>query len=114
MSTRPSALLWLMPLGLAGCIAGFLVDPYTTMATYLAAAVAWSAIPVGALAVLMVTYLVRGAWTEELHDALAASALTLPAMALLFVPVLIAVPWLYPWAAEGEHHGALQATATAR
>ncbi len=108
MSIRLPALLWLMLLGLTGCIAGFLVDPYTMMASYLAAAVACSAIPVGALAVLMVTYLVRGAWTEELHDALTAATLTLPAMGLLFVPILIAVPWLYPWAA-GEHHGTLQA-----
>jgi hypothetical protein len=109
MKNAPRALLLLMPIALAGCIAGLLMDPYALMAAYLAAAVACSAVPIGALAVLMVTYLVRGAWTEELHDALAASALTLPAMALLFVPVLIAVPWLYPWAAEGEHHGALQA-----
>jgi len=107
MSTPP-AILFLMLLGISGCIAGFLIDPYTVMVSYLAAAVACSAIPVGALAVLLATYLVRGAWTEELHDALTAATLTLPAMALLFVPVLIAVPWLYPWAAAGEHHGALQ------
>ena len=37
---------------------------------------------------------------------LTAAALTLPAMGLLFVPVLIAVPWLYPWAAAGEHRRA--------
>jgi hypothetical protein len=107
--SSPPTLLLLMLLGLSGCIAGFLIDPYTMMASYLAVAVACSAIPVGALAVLMVTYLVRGAWTEELHDALTAAALALPAMGLLFVPILIAVPWLYPWAAAGEHHGALQA-----
>jgi hypothetical protein len=107
MST-PRSVLLLMLLGLSGCVVGFLLDPSTMMASYLAAAVALSAIPMGALAVLMVTYLVRGAWTEELHDALTAAALTLPAMGLLFVPVLTAVSWLYPWAATGEHHGVLQ------
>ncbi len=108
MSAPPPVVLLPMLLGMVGCIAGLLIDPYAMMASYLAVAVACSAVPIGALAVLMVTYLVRGAWTEELHDALTAAAMTLPAMALLFVPVLIAVPWLYPWAA-GEHHGALQA-----
>jgi hypothetical protein len=108
MIAAPPALVLLMLLGLAGCIAGFLVDPYAMMASYLAVVVACSAVPIGALAVLTVTYLVRGAWTEELHDALMAAALTLPAMALMFVPILIAVPSLYPWAAAGEHHGALQ------
>jgi hypothetical protein len=108
MSAPPPVLLLLMLLALVGCIAGLLIDPYAMMASYLAAAVACSAIPIGALAVLMVTYLVRSAWTEELHDALIAAALTLPAMALLFVPVLIAVLWLYRGATVAKHHGALQ------
>ena len=109
MSCRPYICLMAVLIAFAGCIAGFLIDPNALMACYLAATVAGSAIPIGALAVLMVTYLVRAEWTEQLHDVLMAAALTLPVVTLMFVPILIAVPWLYPWAATGEHHGALQA-----
>jgi hypothetical protein len=94
--------------GVVGSIAGLFIDPHALLASYLAAAVAWSAISLGALAVLLVTYVVRGEWTEGLHAPLTAAALMLPVAGLLFVPVLIAVPWLYPWAAEVERHGALQ------
>ena len=64
--------------GVAGSIAGLFIDPHALLASYLAAAVAWSAIPIGALAVLLTTYLVRGEWTEGLHAPLTAAALTLP------------------------------------
>ena len=50
-----------------------------------------------ALAVLMIGYLVRGSWTEALHMPLTAAALTMPIAGILFVPVLIGIPWLYPW-----------------
>jgi hypothetical protein len=94
--------------GVAGTIAGLFIDPHALLASYLAAAVAWSTIPMGALGVLLTTYLVRGEWTEGLHAPLTAAALTLPVAGLLFVPVLIAVPWLYQWASETETHGVLQ------
>jgi len=95
--------------GLAGSIAGLFIDPHALLASYLAAAVGWSAIPIGALAVLLTTYLVRGEWTEGLHAPLTGAALTLPVAGVLFVPVLIAMPWLYPWASGAEPHGAFQA-----
>lgn len=94
--------------GIAGTVAGLFIDPHALLASYLAAAAAWSAIPLGALAVLLTSYLVRGEWTEGLHAPLAAAALTLPVAGILFVPVLIAVPWLYPWISETERHGATQ------
>ena len=43
MKNAPRALLLLMLLGLSGCIAGFLFDPDTMTASYLAVAVACSA-----------------------------------------------------------------------
>ena len=91
-----------------GCVAGLFIDPHTLLACYLAAVVAVSAIPLGALAVLMVSYLVRGEWTEGLHPALTAAASTMPIAGLLFVPVLVGMPWLYPWAAADASMSALQ------
>ena len=90
-------------------LAGLFIDPRTWLAAYLAVAVACTAVPVGALAVLMTTYLVRGKWTEGLHDPLAAAALTMPLAAMIFVPVLIGMPLLYPWVSALERHGPLQA-----
>ena len=97
-------------LGLAAIVVGFLIDPDTLLPTYLATVVTISAIPVGCMAVLMVTYVVRGSWTEGLHIPLTAAALTTPIAAVLFIPVLIALPWIYPWAHEsGAEPGPLKA-----
>jgi hypothetical protein len=57
----------------------------------------------------MTTYLVRGKWTEGLRDPLTAAALTMPIAAVIFVPVLIGMPLLYPWVSVFERHGPSQA-----
>src|SRR5438067_4092735 len=84
--------------GLACLAAAMLIHPKAVLVSYLAAAVAISAIPVGSLAVLMITYLVRGNWTIGLHVPLTAAALTTPIAGFLFLPVLISIPGLYVWA----------------
>jgi len=89
---------------LAGLAALIFAQPRAVLVAYLTAAVTVSAIPAGALAVLMITYLVRGDWTEGLHVPLAAAALTMPIAGILFAPVLIGIPWLYPWANESWVH----------
>src|SRR5947209_5872825 len=86
---------------LAGIAAGLLsswIDSHALLVVYLATVVAVSAVPVSAIGVLALTYLVRGNWTTRLHVPLAAAALTTPVAGLLFVPILIGMPWLYPWA----------------
>src|SRR3954470_12983200 len=95
-------------IGALGCLGGLLIDPPAMRLSYLVAFVAVSAAPIGALAVLMVSYLVRGDWAEGLRVPLTAAALSLPVVALLFVPIVVALPWLYPWSAGAERHGALQ------
>lgn len=88
---------------LAGAVAGALVllaSPHAFLLGYLVAAVTMSAIPAGALAVLMMTYLVRGPWTEGLHAPLTATALTVPLAGLFLLPVLAGSHWLYPWVAH--------------
>jgi hypothetical protein len=89
-------------LGLAGAILSLLIDANALLVTYLATVTTISAIAVGATGVLMMTYLVRGNWTEGLHVPLSAAALTTPVAALLFLPVLIGIPWIYPWAHQPE------------
>lgn len=81
-------------------IAGLLIDIRTTLAAYLVVWIALGAIPIGALGVLMTTYLVRRAWTPALHPILGSATATLPVIAALFIPVLIWMADLYPAAAD--------------
>jgi hypothetical protein len=77
------------------------IDRAAYLLSYLVIAVTIAAIPAGSLAVLFMTYLARGHWTQGLHVPLTAAALTAPVAGLLFVPVLIGLPGIYPWA-EGS------------
>lgn len=84
--------------GLVACLLGLAVDPKTFFATYLAVWFAVCSIPLGALAVLLTSYIVRAGWTRDLHAPLTGVVLTLPAIALLFIPVLAGLSVIYPWA----------------
>lgn len=95
---RSRAVLIAAALGLAGAIGTLALDPHAFLAGYLTVVVAVSAIPIGALGVLMMTYSIRGVWTESLHVPLAGAAALVPLAGLLLIPVLIGIPWLYPWA----------------
>jgi hypothetical protein len=98
MMAWPSRALALLALaGMAGAVVALLLDPHGTLAAWLAAIVAASAVPVGALPVLLISYLVRGRWTNALHLPLTAASLLIPVAAVLFIPVLVGMPWLYPW-----------------
>jgi hypothetical protein len=81
-------------------IAGLVIDIRATLAAYLVAWIALGAIPIGALGMLMTTYLVRRAWTHALHPILVSATATLPVVALLFIPVLVWMADLYPAAAD--------------
>jgi hypothetical protein len=90
--------------GLIGAAIALLIDAHALLLTYLATAVGVSAIAIGSLGVLMLTYLVRGRWTEALHLPLTAAALCTPVAGLLFIPLLTGIGWIYPWVHES--HGA--------
>jgi hypothetical protein len=62
-----------------------------------------SAIPIGALAVLFTTYLVRAGWTHDLHGFLSTAALTMPVVAVLFIPIVAGMTHLYPWVSDAIH-----------
>lgn len=80
--------------------AGAAVDGRSTLAAYLVAWVVLSAIPIGSLGVLMVSYLVRRDWTEALHPVLMAATAIMPLAGGLFIPVLIFLGSLYPAASD--------------
>jgi hypothetical protein len=83
-------------------IAGLTIDPRSTLAAWLVAWIAIGAIPLGALCVVMTSYLVRRAWTEALHGIMVSVTSILPLLAVLFLPVLIGMQELYPAASMGH------------
>jgi hypothetical protein len=79
---------------------GLMTDVHATLAAYLVAWIALGSIPIGALGVLMMSYLVRWSWTPVLRTVLLPALAALPAVALLFIPVLAGMGDLYPAAAD--------------
>jgi hypothetical protein len=78
--------------------AGALLTPQQFFRSYLTAYVFWVGIPLGSLAILMLHHLVGGRWGFVIQRVLEAVIQTLPLMALLFVPLLFGLTYLYPWA----------------
>lgn len=109
MTKTDRMLLTASAIGALAGVVGLLLDARTLLTAYLAMAVSVVAIPVGALGVLMVSYLVRGGWTRDLHPILGAAARTTPAAGLLFVPILLGQHWLYIWAEPSFEGSAFQA-----
>ena len=106
MMTRPTAeigrlgsrSMMLGGLGLVLTAVGFMMERDTFMQSYLIAFIFWMGITMGSLAVLMVQYLSGGAWGLVARRIFEAATRTLPLMALLFLPIVLQLPVLYPWA----------------
>jgi hypothetical protein len=80
------------------CIAGGFFAPAEFFHAYLFAYLFWLGVSLGSLALLMTQYLTGGAWGVMSRRTLEAAVRTLPLMALLFIPIAIGIPHLYPWA----------------
>ena len=78
--------------------AGFFLDRDQFFRSYLFGWLFWVGIAVGSLGLAMLNHLTGGLWglvPRRFHEA---AARTIPAMAVLFLPVLLGVPSLYTWA----------------
>jgi hypothetical protein len=82
------------------CLLGLLVDATELLRSYLLAFVFWASIALGCLGLLLLGRVAEGEWTIVLRRPLEAGARTIAPMAFLFVPVLLGVYRLYPWAAD--------------
>lgn len=98
-------------LGLAGLVAVALAEPAFALQGWLAAAFALSAVPIGALGLLLMHALTGGPWQRPLAPILRACCGTLPLMALAFLPVILFPSLLYPWAGSGADDPAIAAKA---
>ncbi len=105
--------------GLLLCGVGLLLDPVRLLQSYLVAWLYWSGLALGALAVVLLQFLSGGAWGMIIRRILEAATRTLPLLTLLFLPLLLGMETLYPWARPEEvgrvlAEGAEKARAVAR
>jgi len=90
--------------GLIGLAAGGLgaaLAPRQFSISYLTGYTFWLGLSLGCLGVAMIHHLTGGRWGFVTRRFLEAGFMTLPLMALLFVPVLFCMRELYPWARSG-------------
>lgn len=78
---------------------GFLLDPRQAAFSTLAAWSYWHGIALGALLLVMIHHAMNSSWFVVLRRPAEAAAAAMPVLALLFIPVLLAVGELYPWTA---------------
>jgi hypothetical protein len=83
---------------LALSFGGALIAPAAFFQAWLVAYFYWLAMALGATALLMMQYISGGRWGAVLRRPLEAAAANVPMMALFFVPVVLGIGTLYPWA----------------
>jgi len=93
--------------GVVVLVVGIVVDPGRAWLSYLMAFAFAFTVAVGALIFLLLGYITNARWMAVIRRPTESVALALPAIAVLFVPILFGLAWLYPWhtppADLGEH-----------
>lgn len=76
--------------------------------SYLLGFMLWLGASLGSMAFLMIQHLTGGMWGMVIRRQLEAAMKTLPLMAVLFIPILVGMPYLY--SGNATQHGWLNAT----
>jgi hypothetical protein len=84
--------------GIVASVLGLAVDSHRFFISYLFAYVFWLGLALGCFEVAMIHHLTGGKWGFVVRRFLEAGFMTLPLMAVLFVPLLFGMRTLYPWA----------------
>lgn len=79
-------------------VVGGLLNPAQFFPAYLVGYVLWVQVALGCLVILMIYNMTGGGWGYVTQRILRAGMLTLPLLAVLFVPILLGLPVLYEWA----------------
>src|SRR4051812_16307100 len=79
------------------CILGGTLNRQQFFVSYLFGYLYWFGIAVGALGLWMLHEVTGGAWGDVIKPLIQAAALTLPALAVLFIPLAFGLSHLYPW-----------------
>ncbi len=88
--------------GLVICIVWAFFNPGQFFHSYLLAYIFWIGIALGSFALLMVQYLSGGVWGLVIRRLLEAATRTFPLLVLLFLPLVLGLRYLYPWARPEE------------
>jgi hypothetical protein len=91
---------WSLLTGVLALVASLLAAvlyPLTALQSWYAATLFWSAIPLGALALLLLHQLTAGRWGWYIRPLLLAAIATLPLMLLAYLPLLLSMELLFPW-----------------
>ncbi|MEZ4618498.1 MAG: hypothetical protein R2867_23695 [Caldilineaceae bacterium] len=83
--------------GLLLAIGGAIFDLTQFWQSYLLAFLFWLEIGLGCLGFAMLHHLVGGRWSSLIRRIMETGAMTLPLMAMLFLPLLFGLTSLYPW-----------------
>ena len=78
-------------------IIGAFFNPTQFFRSYIWCYMFFIGVPLGATALLMLQYLTGGAWGVIIRRPCEAASRTLPLLAILFIPVIIGMPYLYQW-----------------
>jgi hypothetical protein len=95
--------------GVVAVILGFL-RPDEFYRGYLLGFMCWLGVSLGSMAILMIRHLTGGGWGMVIRRILGAAMRTLPLLAILFIPIIVAVlqhriyPWLMPLDAIQDAH----------
>src|SRR3954447_2632618 len=84
--------------GLTLCVVGAFFHPEQFFRAYLLAYVFWIGLVLGCLGIVMMYHLSGGAWGVVIRRMLESATRTLPAMVVLFIPLLFGLHDLYVWA----------------
>ena len=98
--TRPALAVGLI--GAALLVLGWVLDSSQFFQSYLMAYTFWLSLVVGSLAIAFIQFLTGGAWGLAVRRVAEAGAATLWLLALMFLPLLLGLPDLYPWARPGS------------
>ena len=82
---------------LAACVAGALLSPEQFFRSYLFGYLFWIGIALGSIALVMLHHIVGGGWGFLIRRLLEAASRTMPLMALLFIPILAGMHYIYIW-----------------
>jgi hypothetical protein len=84
-------------IGIVLSLVGYFLNPEQFFHSYLVAYRFWLSISLGALFFVMLHHLVGAKWSIVIRRLTEALALGFPLMAILFLPILLGLPYLYEW-----------------
>jgi len=89
-------------IGLVASLVGAMVWPKAFFQAWLVAFIFWLANALGSTVLLMMQYVSGGRWGAAIRRPAEAAAMNVPLMALFFIPVVIGMSQIYPWADQAQ------------